>query len=45
MLVESLKKDIGEKKEILSQLKQKEVKQKFIDNWNPATRSVNIYDF
>ena len=45
MLVESLKKDIGEKKEILSQLTQKEVKQKFIDNWNPATRSVNIYDF
>ncbi|WP_279071457.1 hypothetical protein [Faecalicoccus pleomorphus] len=45
MLIESLKMEIDEKKEILSQLKQKEIKQKFIDNWNPSTRSVNVYDF
>lgn len=44
MLIESLKTEIDEKREILSQLTQKDVKQKFIDNWNPDTRSVNIYD-
>ncbi len=44
MLIESLKAEIDEKKEILSQLTQKDIKQKFIENWNPTTRSVNIYD-
>lgn len=44
MLIESLKTEIDEKKEILSQLTQKDIKQKFIENWNPTTRSVNIYD-
>jgi len=44
MLIQSLKAEIQEKQEILSQLTKSEVKQKFIDNWNPTTRSVNIYD-
>lgn len=44
MLVESIETEIDEKKEVLSQLKQEDVKQKFIENWNPTTRSVNIYD-
>jgi len=33
-----------EKQDILSQLTTDHVKQKFIENWNPDTRSVNIYD-
>ena len=41
MLIASLK---AEKQEILSHLSQDKVKQKFIENWNPTTRSVNIYD-
>lgn len=45
MLIQSLKAEIEEKQEILSHLTQNDVKQKFIENWNPATRSVNIYDF
>lgn len=44
MLIESLKAEIEEKQEILSHLTQDKVKQKFIENWNPTTRSVNIYD-
>lgn len=44
MLIKSLKAEIEEKQEILSQLTKSNVKQKFIDNWNPTTRSVNIYD-
>ncbi len=44
MLIHSLKAEIEEKQEILSQLTKTEIKQKFIDGWNPATRSVNIYD-
>ena len=44
MLIESLKAEIQEKQEILSHLTQDKVKQKFIENWNPTTRSVNIYD-
>ncbi len=44
MLIESLKAEIQEKQEILTQLSQDKVKQKFIENWNPTTRSVNIYD-
>ena len=44
MLIESLKAEIQEKQEILSHLTQNKVKQKFIENWNPTTRSVNIYD-
>lgn len=44
MLIQSLKSEIQEKQEILSQLTQNEVKQRFIENWNPTTRSVNIYD-
>lgn len=44
MLIESLKAEIQEKQEILSHLSQDKVKQKFIENWNPTTRSVNIYD-
>ena len=42
MLIQSLKAEIQQ--EILSQLTKSEIKQKFIDNWNPTTRSVNIYD-
>ena len=44
MLIESLKAEIQEKQEILSHLSQDKIKQKFIENWNPTTRSVNIYD-
>lgn len=44
MLIQSLNAEINEKQEILSQLTKNEVKQKFIDSWNPTTRSVNIYD-
>ena len=44
MLIESLKAEIQEKQEILSHLTQDTVKQKFIENWTPTTRSVNIYD-
>lgn len=44
MLIESLKAEIQEKQEILSHLTQDEVKQKFIENWTPTTRSVDIYD-
>ena len=44
MLIQSLKAEIQEKQEILSQPTKSEIKQKFIDNWNPTTRSVNIYD-
>ncbi|EHO17615.1 hypothetical protein HMPREF9623_00469 [Stomatobaculum longum] len=44
MLIESLKAEIQEKQKILSNLTQDNVKQKFIENWNPTTRSVNIYD-
>lgn len=44
MLIASLKAEIQEKQEILSHLSQDKVKQKFIENWNPTTRSVNIYD-
>ena len=44
MLIESLKAEIQEKQEILSHLTQDKVKQKFIENWTPTTKSVNIYD-
>ena len=44
MLIESLTAEIQETPEILSHLSQDKVKQKFIENWNPTTRSVNIYD-
>ncbi len=44
MLIQSLNAEINEKQEILSQLTKNEVKQKFIDSWNPTTRSVNIYE-
>ena len=44
MLNESLKAEIQEKQEILSHHSQDKIKQKFIENWNPTTRSVNIYD-
>lgn len=44
MLIESLKAEIQEKQEILSHLSQDKIKQKFIENWTPTTRSVNIYD-
>lgn len=44
MLIKSLKAEIEEKQDILTQLTQDKVKQKFIENWNPTTRSVNIYD-
>ena len=39
MLIESLKAEIQEKQEILSHLTQDKVKQKFIENWNPTTRT------
>ena len=44
MQIASLKAEIQEKQEILSHLSQDNIKQKFLENWNPTTRSVNIYD-
>lgn len=44
MLLRSLKDEIKEKQDILSELDSEDVKQRFIENWNPSTRSVNIYN-
>lgn len=44
MLLRSLRDEIKEKQDILSELDSEDVKQRFIENWNPNTRSVNIYN-
>lgn len=42
LLINSLKEEIEERKKILSELASEEVKRKFVREWNPRTRSVNI---
>lgn len=44
MLVQTLRAEIQEKESILAILKAEKVREKFIENWNPQTRSVNIYN-
>ena len=44
MLLRSLRDEIKEKQDILSELDSEDVKQRFIENWNPNTRSVSIYN-
>lgn len=44
MLLRSLRNEIEEKQNILSELDSEDVKQRFIENWNPQTRSVSIYN-
>ena len=44
MLVQTLRSEIQEKESILAILKAEKVREEFIENWNPQTRSVNIYN-
>lgn len=44
MLVQMLRAEIQEKESILAILKAEKVREEFIENWNPQTRSVNIYN-
>lgn len=44
MLVQTLRAEIQEKESILAILKAEKVREKFIENWNPNTRSVDIYN-
>ena len=44
MLVQTLRAEIQEKESILAILKAEKVREEFIENWNPQTRSVNIYN-
>lgn len=42
MLVQELKNEIKEKQEILTELYDTDTKEKFINDWCPATKSVRI---
>lgn len=42
MLVQELKDEIQEKQDILSEISTDDVKNKFINDWRPATKSVRI---
>lgn len=42
LLIDSLKEEIEERKKILSELASEEVKRKFVREWSPKTKSVNI---
>lgn len=44
MLVDSLTAEIEEKQTVLRELLDEDIKQKFIRQWTPDTRNVNIYD-
>ncbi len=44
MLVQTLRAEIQEKESILAILKAEKVREKFIENWNPNARSVDIYN-
>lgn len=44
MLVDSLTAEIEEKRTVLRELLDEEIRQKFIRQWTPDTRNVNIYD-
>ena len=44
MVVESLAVDIMKKQMVLRKLHDEDIKQKFIRQWTPDTRDINIYD-
>lgn len=44
MIIESLKKEIEEKQVALRELLDEDIKQKFINQWTPGMRTINIYD-
>ncbi len=44
MVVDALTAEIEEKQMVLRELLNEDIKQKFIRQWTPDTRNVNIYD-
>lgn len=44
MLIDSLSAEIEEKKKILAEMKNVDVKCKFISTWHKGVRNINIYD-
>ena len=44
MLLASLVAEIEEKQTVLTELQDEEIKQKFIAQWTPKTKVINIYD-
>ena len=44
MLVASLIAEIEEKQTVLRELQDKDIKRKFIRQWTPETKVINIYD-
>lgn len=44
MLINSLSAEIAEKKKILAEIKDTDVKRKFISMWHEGIRNINIYD-
>ncbi|MDE7021786.1 MAG: hypothetical protein K2P23_12940 [Lachnospiraceae bacterium] len=44
MLIDSLSAEIEEKKKILAEMKNVDVKCKFISMWHKGVRNINIYD-
>ena len=44
ILVESLMAEIKEKQTVLDELQDEDIKRKFIRQWIPDTRNINIYD-
>lgn len=43
MLIDSLSAEIAEKKKILAEMKNADVKRKFIGMWHPGIKTVNIH--
>lgn len=43
MLINSLSAEIEEKKKILAEMKNADVKRKFISTWHPGIKNVNIH--
>ena len=44
MIVDSLMAEIEEKQKVLHELLDEDIKQKFISQWTPNTKDINIYD-
>ena len=44
MLIDSLSAEIEEKKKILAEIKDADVKRKFLSMWHEGVRDINIYD-
>lgn len=44
MLIVSLTEEIEEKKKILSEMMNEDIKRKFIRQWHPGIRNVNVYE-